>query len=226
MERRETDDKGQTLVELALILPLFVMVIVGIIALGMGVFFQQQVTNAAREAARYASIHSATAQCAVDSKLPPTSPPITYVPCPTGWSDMIQAGRSLIFGIPPSQVKIVACWSGYRINDLSGNPTGAYDAAPPNTYDVLGTIDSSWAPCTIDGRDPTVDANLIGCTDALRSTVVDQASSMSEGPGRVVANQVSAYACYNWQPPMAGFLLIPETVILRGVISQPMERQQ
>jgi hypothetical protein len=69
------------MVELALILPLFVMAIVGIIALGMGVFFQQQVTNAAREASRYASIHSATAQCTVDSQLPPTSPPLTYVPC-------------------------------------------------------------------------------------------------------------------------------------------------
>jgi hypothetical protein len=139
---------------------------------------------------------------------------------------MVEAGRSLIFGISPAEVTIVACWSGYRINDVSGNPTGAYDAPPPNTYDVLGTIDSDWAPCTIDGHDPTTEASLIGCADALRSTIVDQASSISEGPGRVVANQVTAYACYNWQPPMAGFLLIPETVTLRGVISQPMERQQ
>ena len=35
---------GQTLVEIALILPLFLMVLVGIIVLGIGVFYQQQMT--------------------------------------------------------------------------------------------------------------------------------------------------------------------------------------
>lgn len=223
---RRPHEQGQALVELALVLPLFLMVLVGIVSLGIGVFFQQQVTNAAREAARYASIHSATARCTVDSELPPTSPPLTYVPCPHGWDDMVAAGRHLVFGIHPQDVQIVACWSGYRLKDLSGNPTGSYDAPPPNTYDVLGTIDSGWAACSIDGEDPSVAHNLIGCSSTLRTTIVDQASSISEAPGRVVANQVTAYACYDWHPPMAGFLLIPETVTLRGVISEPMERQQ
>jgi Flp pilus assembly protein TadG len=67
--------RGQAMVELALILPLFIMLLVGVIVLGVGVFYQQQLTNAAREAARYASIHSATAQCPTVSKLPPGTPP-------------------------------------------------------------------------------------------------------------------------------------------------------
>ena len=44
--------RGQTLVETALVLPLFLMVVLGIIVMGIGLFYQQQVTNAAREAAR------------------------------------------------------------------------------------------------------------------------------------------------------------------------------
>ena len=52
--------RGQTMVELALVMPLFLMVMVGTIALGLGVFYQQQLDNTVREAARYAAIHSAT----------------------------------------------------------------------------------------------------------------------------------------------------------------------
>ena len=36
--------RGQTMVELALILPLFLSVLFGIVILGIGVFYQQQVT--------------------------------------------------------------------------------------------------------------------------------------------------------------------------------------
>jgi hypothetical protein len=42
----------------------------------------------------------------------------------------------------------------------------------------------------------------------------------------IVANKVAAYACFEWNPPLAGFLLIPETVTLRAVVSEPIQRQQ
>ena len=221
------------MVELALIFPLFAMVFFGIITLGIGVFYQQQLTNAAREAARYASIHSATAQCPVASTLEPASPPLTY---PTGgcdkpsesWPDMTAAGRGLVFGLPQNNVNVAACWSGYRMM-VGGAPTGAYDAPPPLPapgYDIIGPVDSGFAQCTIDGADPTTDPSDISCSASLATTTVDQASDLSEGPGRIVANTVSAYACYEWSPPLAGFLLIPETVTLRAVITEPIERQQ
>jgi hypothetical protein len=54
----------------------------------------------------------------------------------------------------------------------------------------------------------------------------DTASSASEGQGRIVANQVTVYACTIWNPPMAGFLLIPDQVTLRAVVTEPIERQQ
>lgn len=215
--------RGQAMVELALVFPLFVMLFAGIIALGIGVFYQQQVTNAAREAARYASIHSATALCPTVSTLEPAAKPSTYTDCDRpqeSWPKMTGAGRELVFGLNANDVNIAACWSGYQMT-----VGGAIDAPPPNVYD-FGPIDSTWAQCTIDNADPTADPGAIACHDALAGTTVDEASSLSESPGRVVANTVTAYACYEWNPPLAGFLLIPETVTLRGVITEPIQRQQ
>lgn len=222
---------GQAIVELALVFPLFVAVFFGIIVLGIGVFYQQQVTNAAREAARFASIHSGTAGKPTVSWLDPAPKPLTYTRYDrpeNSWPDMTAAGRRLIFGLNPASVNIAACWSGYRIN-VAGSPVGAYDAPPPlgpPGYDIIGPVDSGFAQCTIDGADPTLNPGDIGCTSTLAATTVDQASDISEGQGRIVANTVTAYACYRWSPPLAGFLLIPQTVTLRAVITEPIERQQ
>jgi len=43
---------GQTLVETALVLPIFLLVVCGIIVLGIGLFYQQEITTVARETAR------------------------------------------------------------------------------------------------------------------------------------------------------------------------------
>ena len=66
--------------------------------------------------------------------------------------------------------------------------------------------------------------DAIPCQPALAT--IDKASDMSEGQGRIVANRVTAYACLIWTPPMAGFLLMPQTVTLRAVVSEPIQRQQ
>lgn len=224
------DRSGQTLVEAALVMPLFVMVFFGIIVLGIGVFYQQQVTNAAREAARYAAIHSATARCPTTGDYDPASPPQTYplVTSPGGcdrkaarWPYMTAHARELIFGLPRNNVYIAACWSGYR----KDTAMGAIDAPPPGIYPGgIGTISSVFVQCTIDGADPTVNPGAIGCAAGLPT--VDQASSMSDSPSTPIANTVTAYACYTWTPPLAGFLLIPDSITLRGVITEPIQRQQ
>ncbi len=230
---RDASPRGQTLIEMALIAPLFFMVLIGIIVMGIGVFYQQQLTNAAREAARFASTNSATAQCPTVSKLDPIAsmlpPSGSYVRCDppdTGWPRMTAAGRHAIFGMNAGSVRITACWSGYRLDDGSAPPQGAYDAPPPGTYDDIGTIDSGWAQCTIDGVDPTANASALACDGTLAGSTVDQASAISESSSNKVANQVTAYACYVWHPPLAGFLLIPSEVTLRAVITEPIQRQQ
>src|SRR5688572_28175297 len=110
----------QTLVELAIVLPLFIMVLTGIVVLGIGDFYEQQITNAAREGARFAAISSATAPCPVAGSYDPASPPLTY-PTPGGcdrkiarWPKMTAHAREAIFGLPRSNVFLAACWSGYR----------------------------------------------------------------------------------------------------------------
>ena len=221
--------------EFALIMPLFIMILTGIIVLGIIVFYNQQMANAAREAARFAAIGSASAQCPVNSHLRPPNvdpltghtgawgPPPSYVNCdPAPWPKMVAFARSKVFGVNPASVHISACWSGYRTSTQ-------YDAPPPGTYLINGnptTVTSNWAPCSIDGvlQDQTGNTNAIGCRDGLPT--VDTASDMSEDPTRIVANRVTAYACMQWSPPMAGFLLIPQTVTLRAVISEPIQRQQ
>ena len=240
--RRDSRSRGQTMVELALVFPLFVMLLFGIIILGTGVFYQQQITNAAREAARFASVHSATALRPTVPWLDPIIKPNTYVRWDRpedSWPDMTAAARRQIFGLNSNDVKVAACWSGYQeIDSTTGAPDPTkYDAPPPIDapgYELVpGAVppvywdpDTAWAPCSIGGVDPTVSPNSVGCTDGLAATTNDTASSRSEGPGVIVANSVTAYACYVWNPPLAGFLLIPETVTLRAVISEPIERQQ
>ena len=216
--RAKRHNRGQALVELALILPLFLIILFGIIILGIGLFYQQQVTNAAREAARYG-----------EGDLGTYAPPDTYVRYFTpdnrwqvGGEGMTPHARQRIFGFNEQRLQVAACWSGYR-----NNQTGSFDAPPPGQYTINSvdvTIDSTWDPCLIDGHDPTAEPNQIGCTSSL--VTVDTASSMSEGPGVIIGNKVTAYACLEWNPPLAGFLLIPETVTLRGVISEPLQRQQ
>ncbi|MCV0403694.1 MAG: pilus assembly protein [Chloroflexi bacterium] len=222
--------RGQTLIETALVMPLFIMVLFGIITLGIGVFYQQQLTNAAREAARYAAIHSATAACPTTGDYDPASPPQTYpmVTSPGGcdrkaqrWPRMTSAARNAVFGLPRGDVKVAACWSGYR----KDTATGAIDAPPPGTYGGgIGTISSVFVQCSIGGQDPTANPFGIGCSDGLATT--DQASSMSDSPSRPIANTVTAYACYIWRPPLAGFLLIPPEITLRGVVTEAIQRQQ
>lgn len=228
---------GQALVEFALAAPLFFMVLIGIIVLGIIVFYNQQLTNAAREAARFAAIHSASAPNPVVGTLDPRLPdpdtghtpawgaavPLTYYDWDRpqeGWPMMSAHARSKTFGLDRSDVLFSACWSGYRT-------ATQYDTPPPATYDIAGqpyVVDSVWAPCQIDGVDPSQDAASIDCQAGLATT--DTASSMSEGQGRIVANRVTVYACFEWSPPAAGFLLIPETVTFRAVISEPIQRQQ
>jgi len=237
--RQRRFSRGQALVEFALILPLFLMVLTGIIVLGVVVFYNQQLSNAAREAARFAAIASATAQCPVVGNLDPVGPNLTstdpltghtatyaappsYARCdkPSAWSLMTAFARAQVFGINPNSVQISTCWSGYRT-------TSQYDTPPPGTYLINGTtvvIDSAWAQCQIGGQDPTLNPDAIPCQPALAT--IDKASDMSEGQGRIVANRVTAYACLIWTPPMAGFLLMPQTVTLRAVVSEPIQRQQ
>ena len=57
--RRQHRDAGAVAVEFALILPIFLVLVLGIAEMGRAFNIQVSLTEAAREAARYAAIHNA-----------------------------------------------------------------------------------------------------------------------------------------------------------------------
>ncbi len=224
MLRRE--GRGQSLVEFALVAPLFFMVIFGIIVLGLGVFYQQQVAHAAREAARFAVVNSGSAQCPTVSNRPPDAAVVasSYWPCDppvTRWPRMTAHARAAIFGFPSSSLHVSACWSGYWTKDTA-LAWADWDASPRD----LGTgAPNFYRPCTIGGIDPRTAASNLPCPAPITTLADDMASSYVSSTG-ANTNQVTAYACYAWAPPLAGFLLIPDSITLRAVVTEALEYQQ
>jgi Flp pilus assembly protein TadG len=62
VRRRHGATRGQSLVEFALVLPLFLLLVMGIADLGLAVFSYNSITNAAREGARLAIVNQDTAK--------------------------------------------------------------------------------------------------------------------------------------------------------------------
>lgn len=60
---RRRAGRGQSLVEFALVAPLFFTILFSIIEFGRAVYYVQMLNNAAREGARYAIVHGATSLC-------------------------------------------------------------------------------------------------------------------------------------------------------------------
>jgi len=218
--RRRRGGRGQALVEFALVLPFFLTVVFGIIVLGLAVFYQQQLANAAREAARYAAVHSATSQCPTVSWLDPTlaNQPDSYYRCDApqdGWPRLSAAGRKAVFGLAPSSVHIRACWAGYH--DALGN----YDAP---AVDPGSGLANTFVDCTIGGTNALTAGDSLPCPPPATTVTDDTASDLAKF-GREV-NRVVVFACMNWSPPLAGFLLMPSSITLRAVVTETVHRQQ
>jgi hypothetical protein len=228
--------RGQSLVETALVLPLFLTLVLGVIVLGIGLFYQQQITNAARETARYAAVHSATSDCPTSSRkghnpgrVPEGAltgidancdPPAASAPA--SWPKMQTHGRRLAgFGFDENQLHFAACWSGYIDGVLLAAGEPAWDAP---AFQSDGTA-NDWGACTIGGLDPAADASLLSCPPPVTTATDDTASNLAVS-SQNTANQVTVYACYEWGPPLAGFLLIPETITLRATVSESLQHQR
>ena len=130
---RDPHDAGQSLVEFALILPIFVLVLVGVFDFGRGVFAYNTVNNAAREGSRLAIVDQTEAhivdlavqragpvgidasQVTVDYRDPST--PDMAGSCPGG----------------PGDASSVGCLAVVRV-------TYEYNAATPILAQLIGTI--------------------------------------------------------------------------------------
>jgi hypothetical protein len=225
--------RGQALVEFALVFPLFMLLLFSIITLGLYVFYNQQLESATREAARYAAIHSSTAQCPTVGRIDPvlSNAPQGYFRCDApedGWPRMTGAARSAIWGMAPSQVTLAACWSGLVDDNL-----------PPNA-DVLATNPAgTFRDCTIRGVNPKTNPNDIACpAPSTISSPSAPSGGKADGDDKAsdiaVATStnlhypttVTVYTCFVWRPPMAGFVFIPSQITLRSVVTEGLQRQQ
>jgi hypothetical protein len=223
--------RGQALLEFALVFPIFLMVLFSVISFGLYIFYNQQLANAAREGARWAVTHSATAVCPVVSRL---DPPVTLLPAgstynrcdppETGWPNMTGVAQSKVWGMAPSQVSLAACWSGF--------------VDPANNADALPVSPNVFTDCTINRVNPRTDPASLGCpapatipsgVSPPKADGDDKASDIAAapGPGAVQYDTtVTVYACFNWKPPMAGFVIIPSTITIRAVVTESLQRQQ
>ena len=239
--KQRSQRRGQALVEFALVFPMFLLVLLSIIVFGLYIFYNQQLENAAREAARYASTHSASAQCPTVSRLDPVLS-VQYdsytrnCDAPEdGWPKMTDFARSRVWGMPANQVRLSACWSGL------------VDSSTPPNADALPGPGSTFDECTINGVNPRTNPDSISCpppattwpSAPYKADGDDKASSMAAyrptatptagatpAPQQQYPTTVTVYVCYDWTPPMSGFLFIPQQITLRAVVTEAMERQQ
>jgi TadE-like protein len=222
---RPSTRRGQALVEFALVFPLLLLLLISIIVFGLYVFYNEQLANATREAARYAAVHSSTAQCPTVSRLDPPSQlqPTTYARCDTpanGWPLMTAAGRSKVWGMAPNQVSFSACWSGFI--DSNNN----YDALPvdpvtlqPNTFTDCTMRDANNQPFN-----PQTDPSHLSCPTTTDDKASDIAADVSNNAA--YPTTVTLYGCFNWTPPFAGLIFMPSQITLRSVVTEVLERQQ
>jgi hypothetical protein len=216
---------------------MFMLLLFSVIVLGLYVFYNQQLANATGEAARYAAVHSTSALCPTVSHLdsPQLAPTNTAGRCDApenGWPNMTAAARSNIWGMSPSQVSVVACWSGF--------------VDPANNYDALSTDPNSvFRDCTMrdpvlltPAIDPRTDPGSLPCPattigSALTPPKADGddtasavAAAVGNGANVPYATTVTVYSCFKWTPPLAGFVLIPSQITLRAVVTEVLQRQQ
>jgi len=216
--------RGQALTEFALVFPIFMLLMLSIVVLGLWVFNNQQLENAAREAARYAIVHSTGSQCPTVSRLDPIDTnggeAFRCDPPESGWPNMTGAATSKIWGLNASQVRVSACWSGY----VDANTNADALPIPPNQF----------TECTIGGVNPRANPNGISCpppetlggSTSSKADGDDKASALAYANGVAYPTTITVFVCYNWAPPLSGFLFVPTTITLRAVITEAMQRQQ
>ena len=222
------------------------MVLVGIIVLGIGVFYQQQITNAA---ARGGSLRiRCTAQPRVARPFP-TSPRIrSCFPSRTAIALRPPGGQVAPHDRPRSEhglrhARGPACRSPRAGLDIGRRTRAALGGARPDPDRCRPPArHNEFRECTVPAFDgararaehsyrsmcinprtgvgsPPNPTRAFGSTAPSRfprTSATDDMASDYAASNASQANQVTALTCYAWRPPLAGFLLIPSTVNLTG----------
>jgi Flp pilus assembly protein TadG len=130
MNRRP--ERGQTLVEMALILPIFLLLLVSIFDLGHVVWANDTLSNAAREGARYAIVHggSATNPCPVgppseDAVIPAAS---TSCPFPAPSKQAIKDAAINWARSASTNINVYVCYGNVALADVVACDANADDS--------------------------------------------------------------------------------------------------
>jgi Flp pilus assembly protein TadG len=121
--RRRT--RGQALTEFALVLPIFVIVIFGIIDLGRYVFTANAMSNAAREGARIGSVGSRPAECAALSRE----------------GCVIAYAASHAWGVPTANVTTTVTCEAVAAGDPTPNPVAVSSCSTDDLLKVRSQTD-------------------------------------------------------------------------------------
>jgi Flp pilus assembly protein TadG len=134
--------RGQALVETALVLPVFLALLLGIVDMGRAVWATTSLASAAREAARFAIVHGGNANtvCPVGPPSATTVIPVADASCPypspSTQSIINAATAAAIAG--GSNVTVTVC---YGLNCTGNNSTGTNDRGTPVTVVVTSQVD-------------------------------------------------------------------------------------
>jgi len=131
--RARSRSRGQGLVEFALVLPVFMVILIGMVDLGRAIWANNAVANAAREAARFASVHGGSCEdlqgsvcsssnyCPVGPKGPSTAVPSSSTSCPNpspSKQSIYDVATNYLIGGGTSST-VTACY--YATTACSGN---------------------------------------------------------------------------------------------------------
>ena len=125
-------DRGQSLVEFALVFPIFMLMFFGVVDGARLVYTNSQLAQAAREGARVAaveapSIGSQDAACGTESEIAGARPGAHVCPADSSAlkADVVKAVNRMAVGLGPIANVYLACDAGTGSGDAA--PTGAWD---------------------------------------------------------------------------------------------------
>lgn len=131
MIKRRLHRRGTAAVEMAIVLPATLMLILGMVVLGLGIFRFQQVAHAAREGSRWASMHGT--QYAAD----------TGKPAATASDVFTQAIQKQTVGMAPGQLSYTVTWNSSNAPTTT-KTVGNTTTTVANTVSV--TVKYQWVP--------------------------------------------------------------------------------
>jgi hypothetical protein len=135
VKSRSSRKKGQALAEMAVMVPFLVICMMGMLDLGRAFYYQIAITNAVREAARYAVTPQYLGLNPICSTVPPA--PGANCPSPSDASVRDRARQELngiVISMPDSNIQIVPDESG-RVGDYNtATPVSSYPITVTGTY--------------------------------------------------------------------------------------------